>query len=307
MIAISQTDGMSTLPVIDPALLRAFCFIAEEGSFTRAAERVGRTQSAVSMQVQRLEAQLGQTLLLRGKGGAIHLTRHGRYLLERSRELLVLNDEIWTAFRNPSVQGTVRLGTPDDYALRYLPGVLRHFAMAQPAVDVDVLCAPSHEVVERLKEGALDLTLCSDGYVPRGLDSVKLWDGPLRWVTSARHAPHRLEPLPLALAMEGHSCTWRRAVLRALDQAGRRYRVAYTSASLAGTHAPVIAGLAVTVSNVTVLPEGLRLVPAGELPALPSSAIHLVKGRSAAQPVTDLLAAHIEATFDEEMQRPEAA
>ena len=299
--------AMDIAPPIDPALLRAFAFIAEEGSFTRAAERVGRTQSAVSMQVQRLEALLGQTLLLRGKGGAVHLTSHGRYLLERSREVLALNDEIWSAFRTPSVQGTVRLGTPDDYALRYLPGVLRRFALSHPAVDVEVLCAPSHQVVQHLKDGELDLTLCSDGHRPKGWEGVRLLESPLRWVTSARHAPHRMDPLPLALALESHGCTWRRHALRALDQAGRRYRVAYTSASLAGTHAPVMAGLAVTISNVTWVPEGLRLLPPGELPVLPVSEIHLMKGRNPAQPVTDVLAAHIAATFEEEMRRPNEA
>lgn len=298
---------MDILPTIDPALLRAFAFIAEEGSFTRAAERVGRTQSAVSMQVQRLEQLLGQTLLLRGKGGAVNLTSHGRYLLERAREVLALNDQIWSAFRTPSVQGTVRLGTPDDYALRYLPGVLRRFALSHPAVDVDVLCAPSHEVVRHLREGDLDLTLCSDGHKPKGWPGVQLWQGPLRWVTSTRHSPHRMDPLPLALAMESNSCNWRHAAMRALDKAGRRYRVAYTSASLAGTHAPVMAGLAVTVSNVSWVPDGLRLLPPGELPALPVSEIHLLKGRSPSQPVTDVLAAHIAATFDEEMRRPSEA
>ncbi len=299
--------GMDIAPAIDPALLRAFAYIAEEGSFTRAAERVGRTQSAVSMQVQRLESLLGQTLLLRGKGGSVHLTSHGRYLLERSREVLALNDEIWSAFRTPAIQGTVRLGTPDDYALRYLPGVLRRFALSHPAVDVDVLCAPSHQVVQHLRDGELDLSLCSDGHKPKGWETVRLWEGPLRWVTSARHAPHRMDPLPLALAMESHGCTWRRHALRALELAGRRYRVAYTSASLAGTHAPVMAGLAVTISNVSWVPEGLRLLPPGELPALPVSEIHLLKGRNPAQPVTDMLAAHIAATFEEEMRRPNEA
>src|SRR5664279_4141521 len=108
------------LPIgLDPDLLRSFAFIAEEGSFTRAAERVGRTQSAVSMQVQRLEAMLGQRLLVRTKGGAVSLTPHGRFLLERARALLAMNDEIWATFRAPQMTGTVRLGTPDDYALRY--------------------------------------------------------------------------------------------------------------------------------------------------------------------------------------------
>ena len=290
-------------PTIDPALLRAFAYIAEEGSFTRAAERVGRTQSAVSMQVQRLEALLGQTLLLRGKGGAVHLTSHGNYLLERSRTLLAMNDEIWTAFRTPAVYGTVRLGTPDDYAMRYLPGVLRRFALSHPAVDVNVLCAPSEIVVDQLKHGELDLTLCSDGHA-HGWETTKLWEGPLRWVTATRHAPHRLDPLPLALSTPGQHCTWRRSTLAALERAGRRYRVAYNSASLAGTHAPVMAGLAVTVSNVTWVPDGLRILPPGELPELPNSAIHLIKARDATQPVTDVLANHITATFEEEMLRP---
>ncbi len=295
---------MSLSPTIDPALLRAFAFIAEEGSFTRAAERIGRTQSAVSMQVQRLEALLGQTLLIRGKGGAVHLTSHGRYLLERSRPLLSLNDEIWSAFHTPTVQGTVRLGTPDDYAMRYLPGVLRRFARSHPAVDVDVLCAPSHQVVQSLRDDELDLTLCSDGHKPKGWDGVQLWQGPLRWVTSDRHAPHRMDPLPLALAVQSHNESWRGHVLHALESAGRRYRVAYTSASLAGTHAPVMAGLAVTISNVSWVPQGLRLLPPGELPSLPISEIHLLKARNPVQPVTDVLAAHIAATFEEEMLRP---
>ncbi len=185
--------------------------------------------------------------------------------------------------------------------------MLRRFALAQPAVDVDVLCAPSSDVVRQLREGGLDLTLCSDGHSVRGVEPTTLWRGPLRWVTSTRHAPHRLDPLPLALATEENGCTWRSGALRALERAGRRHRVAYTSATLVGTHAPVMAGLAVTVSNVPTLPEGLRLLPPGELPDLPDSAILLLRGRACVQPVTDVLAAHITATFEEEMRRPHAA
>src|SRR5881227_4031158 len=96
--AIRETD-----PMLDPDLLRTFVCIAEEGSFTRAGQRVGRTQSAVSMQLQRLETQLGERLVSRAKGGAVHLTPHGQFLLERARELLALNDQIWTSFKAPSV------------------------------------------------------------------------------------------------------------------------------------------------------------------------------------------------------------
>ena len=139
------------------------------------------------------------------------------------------------------------------------------------------------------------------------LECVQLWEGPLRWVTSSRHAPHRLDPLPVALSLASNGCTWRRNALLALENAGRRYRVAYTSASLAGTHAPVLAGLAVTITNVTWVPDGLRILPPGELPPLPNSSIHLLKARNPVQPVTDVLADHIAATFEEELQRPNEA
>lgn len=284
---------------IDPDLLRAFVYIAEDGSFTRAAERVGRTQSAVSMQVQRLEALLGEKVFARGKGGAVQLTPHGRYLLEKARELLALNDAIWSAFHEPMVRGTVRLGTPDDYAMRYLPPVLNRFAQTHPAVEVDVLCLPSSDLVQRLRAGDVDLTLCSEGAEPRNWPGTTLWRGPLQWITSDRHAPHRMDPLPLALS--ANDCEWRRAALRTLDAGGRRYRIGYTSATLAGTHVPVLAGLAVTVSPITTLPEGLRVLrPEEGMPALPEAGILLLKGRNPVQPLTDVLAEHIVESFRQE-------
>ncbi len=297
---------MTNPAAIDPDLLRAFTFIAEEGSFTRAAERVGRTQSAVSMQMQRLEAVLGQRVFVRGKGGTVQLTSHGRFLLERSREVLALNDQIWTAFHAPSMTGSVRLGTPDDYALRYLPPVLKRFADTHPSVEVEVLCLPSTDLVERLMAGALDLTLCSQSHAPRNWPSTLLWRGPLFWITSDRHAPHRRDPVPLALAAD--NCAWRKAAIDALEAAGRRYRVGYTSATLTGTHIPVLAGLAVTVSPVTVMPEGLRALRSDEgLPPLPDTGILLLKGRQPSQPVTDVLAAHIADSFEQEVGRADRA
>jgi DNA-binding transcriptional LysR family regulator len=293
---------MTQPATLDPDLLRSFAFIAEELSFTRAAERVGRTQSAVSMQIQRLEQQLGQKLLLRGKGGSVQLTAHGSFLLDRARELLALNDSIWTNFQQPATRGVVRLGTPDDYALRYLPTLLRRFADSHPTVEVDVLCAPSRELVPRLKDGTLDIALISEGHEPRLWPAEELWRGRLCWITSDRYAPHRQTPLPVALATE--DCSWRAAAVTALQRAGLRYRIAYTSATQIGTHAPVMAGLAVTVSTISWLPEGLRLVrPEEGLPELPDFRILLLKGAEASQPVTDLLARHITDTFAVEMRR----
>jgi DNA-binding transcriptional LysR family regulator len=293
-------------PGLDPDLLRVFAFIADEGSFTRAAERVGRTQSAVSMQIQRLEVQLGQKLLMRSKGGSVQVTPHGQYLLERARDLLALNDEIWAAFRKPQVHGRVRLGTPDDYALRYLPQVLKRFADSHPAVEVEVQCLPSSELVPRIKGGELDLSLISEGHEPLNWPAVELWRGPLRWITSERHTPHRLDPLPVALAHD--KCSWREAATRALDMTGRRYRIAYSSATQIGTHAPVMAGLAVTVSTISWLPEGLRVMrPDENMPVLPDFGILMLKSRTARQPVTDILATHIAETFRLEISRQDRA
>ena len=297
-----------SLPLgLDPDLLRAFVFIAEDGSFTRAAQRVGRTQSAVSMQVQRLEAVVGERLLSRGKGGHVQLTPHGEFLLVRARELLTLNDQIWTSFRTPAVQGSVRLGTPDDYALRYVPQILRRFAERHPSVQVDVLCLPSHLLVERLHQGELDLTLCSEGHEPPGWPAVQVWRGPLSWVTSTQYAPHRQDPMPMALAV-GEHCTWSLSAKRALDSVGRAYRVAYSAGTLMGTLAPVMAGLAVTVSPTTWLPEGLRVMRADEgMPALPEFGILLLRGAHARQPVADALAQYIADTFRTDAARPLAA
>jgi DNA-binding transcriptional LysR family regulator len=290
-----------SLPVgLDAELLRAFVFIAEDRSFTRAGQRMGRTQAAISMQMRKLEGLLGETLFSRGRGEGVELTPHGVLLLSGAREMLAINDGIVSAFQAPAISGLVRLGTPDDYALQFLPAALRRFAESHPAVDVEVVCAPSEELVERLKAGRLDLSLVSEGHEPRRWPSEPLIRGPLSWVTSERYAPHKQTPLPLALAE--HDCAWRRAVIRALDKAGRRYRVAYTSSTATGTMVPVLAGLAITCSVASPLPEGTRILPRSEedLPELPDFAVLMLKAKNPAQPVTDRLAAHIkEATARE--------
>jgi DNA-binding transcriptional LysR family regulator len=306
--------SMALPQAMDNDLLRAFVLIAEGHSFTQAAARVGRTQSAVSMQVKRLEEMLGQPVLHRGKGGAVELTPHGQYLLTRARQILALNDEVLTTFRAPQIAGTVRLGTPDDYAFAYLPPILKLFAETHPAVQVDVMCSPSGELMRRLKADEIDLTLISGGHEPAGWPSVQLWRGPLVWVTSTRFAPHRQDPLPLALAdrepflARGQDCEWAGAAVRALEKAGRRYRIAYTSASQIGTHAPVLAGLAVTVSTLSWLPEGLRpMRPEEGMPKLPEFGILMLKAKRPHQPVTDALAAHIEESFMRDVNRSVAA
>ncbi len=251
------------------------------------------------MQVQRLEALLGQQLLLRSRGGSVDLTAHGRLLLGRATEMVSVNDAIWGTFHAPPLAGSVRLGTPDDYAWHYLPPVLARFADTHPAVQVEVISARPETLVERLEAGKLDLTLISEGAEPPGWAAVPLWRGPLLWITSERHQTHRRDPLPLAIA--GQRCSWGWAAIRALEGAGRRYRIAYMSGSQAGSLTPVLAGLAVTVSVPSWLPEGVVALRPGEaLPPLAEFSILLLKARQAAAPAADALADYMNEAFRQE-------
>jgi DNA-binding transcriptional LysR family regulator len=295
---------------LDLDLLRTLCVVAEEGSFTRAAERVGRTQSAVSLQIQRLEGQTGQTLLLRGKGERVELTAQGRLLVERALGLLRLNDDILSTIGEPPAQVSVRLGT-EDHAKSYMPKVLAKFAGTNPGVAVDMIHAPPCLLVPQLRDGKLDLILCEAGLEPRGWPVVELWRAPLRWITSTEHAPHASDPLPLSLAPGNCpwrppwllDCVWRGAALRALERAGRRYHVVSTSTTVFGQQAAVHTGLAVTVSTIADLPAGLRPVtPEEGLPEIGETVVLLLKARAPRQPVTEILAEYIIESFASTME-----
>ncbi|MHB1302747.1 MAG: LysR substrate-binding domain-containing protein [Acidiphilium sp.] len=284
-------------------MLRTFLCVAEERSFTRAAGRVGRTQSAVSMQMSKLEDILGERLFHRGRGERVELTEHGRYLLGRANDMLAINDQVWSRFQEPEISGEIRLGTPDDYALEFLPEILRRFSEAHPAVQISVLCADSEHLVEALNAGKLDLTLLSEGTEPPHGAATLLWRGRLAWVTSSTYDTHLRDPLPLAVASE--TCGWRRAAIRALEAADRRYRIVYSSASHIGTLVPVIAGLAVAVSVPTLMPAGIRLLAPGEagLPPLPEYGIVLLRGASQNTRTLGVLEAAIVEEFRKQMER----
>ena len=260
---------------LDPELLRSFVLIAEGHSVTRTAERIGRTQSAVSMQMRRLEEVLGEPLLRRGNRG-LEPTLRGAWLLERARTLLALNEEIITSFRAPPLIGQVRLGSPDDYALQWLPGILARFARTHPGIEVDVLCMSSEELARRLEHGHIDLALLTEGH---GCDGEEVWRGPLRWVGPQGATLHKRDPLPLAAAHPG--CTWRRAALEALGREGRRVRVSYNSTTQSGCFAVALAGLAITISTPTRLPAGLVWMGEAEgLPVMAEMGIMLAFGEA---------------------------
>ncbi len=254
-------------PVLDLELVRTFIVIVDAGGFTNAAQRLNRTQSAISMQIRRLENTLGSKVLERNRS-QISLTPAGDILLNYGRRLLIINHEAWSALKTPTVTGTVRLGIPDDYAF-YLQSILTRFAELYPGVTLDVRCNLSVDLLQELREGSIDLALVTRQ--PKSPGGHVLRSEPLVWAAAPQVATEYHEILPLALFPEGY-CVFREQALAALEAAGREWRVAYTSRSLEGLRSAVTTGLAVTVITRSMLRNDLREIepegPAG-LPPLP--------------------------------------
>lgn len=288
---------------LDLGLLRTFVAIAEELSFTRAAERVGRTQSAVSLQMRKLEEVLGQELLTRGRGGSVALTPQGSRLLNRAHEILALNDDILSSLRNAPAKGMVRLGVPDEFSPEMLSAALRTFVDERPGVEVEVVNALSCKIAHLLKMGELDLAIIEGGIEPRQWPAEELFHEPLRWITSDLHRQHRNETLPVVVSPQHcewrppwlSECLWSGMALRALSSSGRAHHVMSRSLATAGQLAMVMAGKAVMVSLETLeLPPGIRLVRPDEgLPELPDVAFLMLRSQSVADAASDALAGAI--------------
>lgn len=240
--------------LLETDLIHTFVAISESGSFTAAARRVLRTPSAVSMQMKRLEEQLGRPLFVRHPR-AVTLTPDGEAFLVHCREILRLNDEALSRFRIPQLEGRVRFGAPDDFGTRILPRILARFATTHPLVDVDVVLSSSADLTDRLAAGDLDLTLVTAAK-GAAIAGTFVSAEPLVWIGAPGGRACRRDPLPLALADRG--CPWRAMALDALDRQGLRYRIAYTSETGQGQLAAVEADLAVAPLPISLVTEGFE-------------------------------------------------
>lgn len=290
-----SSSSQARRPLLDTQVLQSFVAIAECGSFTRAARQVFRSPSALSMQIRQLEDLLGHWLFVREARG-VRLTPEGELLLGYARQLLRLNEEAVIQFLAPSLQGTVRLGAPEDLGTHTLPDALARFAAHHPAVQVDVTIRGSDELLRQLEAGELEVALVTtpqERAVP--VNASVVFDDPLVWACREGAAAPRRSPLPLALASLG--CPWRAAGLAALDRAGMAYRIAYTSDHCAGQEAAMLADLAVSPYPARLVEGLLRKVPADvPLPDLGNCRICLVRapeisvaGQALAQHVLDAL------------------
>ncbi|TBW37239.1 LysR family transcriptional regulator [Siculibacillus lacustris] len=279
---------------LDLDQLRTFVAIAESGSFTRAADTVHKTQSAVSMQMRRLEERIGKPIFTRD-GRQSRLSEDGERLLAHARRLLRLNDETLALFGEAELTGRVRLGTADDYADRFLPEILARFAASNPRAEVTVVCAPTPMLAEAIVAGELDVAIITH-VRDRGTAEV-IRREPLLWVASQRHCAADLDPLPVALGRP--TCDWRRAALEALEAVGRRHRLLYVSWNSSAVGAAVLAGLAVSVLPESALRPGMRVLGEAEgLPRLPPVEIGLLRSRGRPTEVVAALAGHIVSSLD---------
>ncbi len=265
----SETNIVSATLEID--LLRSFTAIAQAGSLSRAAQRIARTQSALSQQMKRLEEIVEQPLFQRTGRGVV-LTGSGERLLGHAQRILRAHDEAMADMLGRGLSGTIRFGCPDDYAAAFLPHLLREFAVVHPHAQVEVICEPTPRLLEQLSRHALDLALIS---LPDGVDTPNvIRREALVWIGSPGLdgvLSNPDEPLPLALS--DSDTLDHIAACDALSKAGRAYRIAYASSNLAGLTALARSGQAFAVMTQTAVPPDLRIVTADTLPTLPSVGI----------------------------------
>jgi DNA-binding transcriptional LysR family regulator len=254
--------------MLDLDLLRSFVSVVDAGGFTRAGERVHRTQSTVSQQIRRLEEDVGRPLLHRD-GKRIRPTEEGERLLSYARRILARD-----VVSRPSGDGVVRLGLPEDFAAYRLTEMLSEFARSRPDLHLYVRCGKSDRMRRALERGEIDLALFKRDAEETG--GIAAWPERLHWITSRRRpVDFRREPLPLAVFEQG--CLYRNRAIHALETVGRAWQIAYTSPSILGIQAAVSAGLGVSIlPEVAILPEHTALGAGDGFPPITDTEVALV-------------------------------
>jgi DNA-binding transcriptional LysR family regulator len=277
---------------LDLDQLQSFCAIADCGSFTEAARRVNKTQSAVSMQIKRLEERLGQPLLSRD-GRGVSLTKHGEELYGRARRMLRTNAEILDYFSDDDLSGSIRFGVPDDYAVKLLPVILSSFQKTHPKIVVDVKCQPSEELLEGMRSGKYDLIVFSQGTNEEYGELFRRER--MFWVASHGGQALTQDPLPIA---GGQHCCWKENAVEVLNRIGRDYRIAYTSSNAIAIASAVLTDLAVGFLPESALQPGMRVISEDkDLPRLRDAQIAIMRGSHAYGGIYDALASHIVASM----------
>lgn len=260
---------------MDEFTLRCFLAVVETGSFTKAAQKVRRTQSAMTQQMSGLEKSLGKKLFDRGK--PMRLTKDGEIFLPYANKLFSLYSEVSHRLKHPELEGEIRFGLPEDFATIFLSDVLSDFSRIHPRILLNVECDLTLNLFTRFKKGAFDMVLVKMSRPEDFPNGVDVWSEPLEWIGKNEYLSSLDKNIPLALVLSPEPCVYRASALQALEQAGIRYRIVFISPSYAGIIAAVTAGMGITALPRTMMPEKLELIQDHFLPALPGIHVSLLK------------------------------
>lgn len=279
---------------IDVSLARAFVATAETGSMTAAARLLNLTQGAISQQVKRLEELFGKQLFDRDHR-TLTLSATGDRFLLHARRLISMNDEVWGLMSAPEFKGTVRLGVPRDIMRPFIPPILRSFGDAWPKVRVELVCRSSPLLREALGTGEIDIALTTETDTPAAAERLLSED--LVWIAGRNGKVRHESPLPITITDD--TCTFRSAMLRALEMAGKDWRLVGPVGTNDALLATVEADLALGSLLRSTVPEHIDILPPDEnLPALNPFHINLYTRTSHSNPVVAQLADHIRDQFE---------
>lgn len=287
---MSQNDSL--LPQLDSDLLRSFLAVAKAGSVSGGAARLLRTQSAISLQVQKLEEIVAQQLFDR-HGRGVSLTAHGEQLLPTARRVVEALDQAVVALRAADAKGEIRLGIPEEYSDTLLPAILADFSQQQPGARILLRCGSTVEFPSALAADELDIALHAPENV--AADDIVVHHEAAIWAGSVFHEIEHRRPLPVALF--DRACWWRERCLDLLQKANLDYEIACTSESVAGIRAAISAGFAIGVLPQCAITDRVRRLPDAALPQLGETALVLTRSPAAPVRLADSLTAIVTKTI----------
>jgi DNA-binding transcriptional LysR family regulator len=255
--------------------LRCFLAVVETGSFTKAAKKVMRTQSAITQQMISLEKSLGKKLFDRDK--QMRLTKDGELFLPFAKKIFALHEEVLDRFKHPELKGEIRFGLPEDFAAMFLSDVLSDFSRLHPRILLNVECDLTLNLFERFKKGNFDMVLVKMSRPEDFPHGVEVWSEPLEWIGKLEYLSPLDKNIVLPLALSPEPCVYRASALKSLEQAGIRWKIVFISPSYAGIIAAVNAGMAITALPRTMVPNTLEVIENASLPPLPDIHVSLLK------------------------------
>lgn len=261
--------------IFDALTLECFIAVADTASFTSAAGKVARTQSAVSQQISKLESLVGKPLFLRGRH--LSLTSEGEILLTYARKIIQLNRDAMDRFKHPELQGEVRFGLPEDFASVFLSDVLTEYASLHPRIMLNVECDLTLNLFARFKKKEFDLVLVKMNKPEDFPNGMEVWSEALEWVSNSNITRFE-DDEPVQLVLSPQPCVYRARAIHALEKLNKKWRIVFSSHSYAGTIAAVKAGMGITVLPRNMVPDDLKITRANKyLPKLDDTHISLLK------------------------------